>query len=150
MKQDVKKAFEMIVESLKIPTHKTIKELIKRLEELEKIVAKSIKTTQAPPKTKAAAKKKEPIKTTPANKATPKKKTGVTKAKKAAPKVTSGKKSATEQVFDAIRKSSTGITVGALRKTTRLDSKQVSNVVFRLLKQGKIVKNGRGVYTIKK
>lgn len=163
--KDVKKAFELIVESLKLPTYKTIKELIKRLEALEKTVAKSIAATKTQKRRKATAKKKKPIKVkvTPAKKAAQKKKTvtkkvkkAVTKkktvakkAKKAAPKTTSGQKSATEQVLNTIRKSSKGATVAMLRKTTRLESKQVSNIVFRLLKQKKLVKKGRGVYSIK-
>ncbi len=145
--KDVKKAFETIIESLKLPTHKTIKELIKRLEELEKIVAKSMTTTKT--RAKATAKKKKPTKARSVKKAAPAKKTAAKKTKKAAPKAKPSKKSATEQVLDAIRKSSKGITVGTARKSTGLESKQVSNIIFRLLKQGKIVKKDRGIYAVK-
>jgi hypothetical protein len=145
--KDVKKGFEMIVESLKIPTHKTIKELIKRLEVLEKTVARSISETKtgakATPTTQQAPKAHSAKKPVPAKKGVAK------KPKKAASKPASGEQLATEKVLTAIKKSSKGVTVGTLRKATGLESKQVSNIVFRLLKQGKIVKKDRGVYAIK-
>ncbi|MBW2645892.1 MAG: hypothetical protein JRE23_06915 [Deltaproteobacteria bacterium] len=153
--KDVKKAFETIIEGMKLPTHKTLKELIKRLESLEKIVAKSMTTTKA--RAKATTSKKKPTKARSVKKAAPAKKTAAKKTKKTAAKKTkkaaskakSGKKSATERVFDVIRKSPKGITVGAARKATRLESKQASNIIFRLLKQGKIVKKDRGIYAVK-
>ena len=147
--KDVKKGFEMIVESLKIPTHKTIKELIRRLEALEKTVAKSI----AEPKTAATPKTTPNKKTAPkarsVKKPAPSQKGVTKKPKKAAPKPVAGEKLATEKVLTVIKKSSEGVTVGMLRKATGLESKQVSNVVFRLVKQGKIVKKDRGVYAVK-
>jgi hypothetical protein len=145
--KDVKKAFETIIESMKLPTHKTLKELIKRLESLEKIVAKSMTTTKARAKTTTS--KKKPTTARSVKKAAPAKKTAAKKAKKAAPKAASGKKSATEQVLDVIRKSPKGVTVGVARKATGLESKQVSNIIFRLVKQGKVVKKDRGVYAVK-
>ncbi|MFX0203592.1 MAG: hypothetical protein ACFFCW_46420 [Candidatus Hodarchaeota archaeon] len=147
--KDVKKAFEMIVESLKIPTHKTIKELIKRLESLEKTVAKSIVDTKAGAKPKATPSKKKESKAGSVKKATPTQKGVAKKRKKAAPKSVSGETSMTDQIFSAIQKSSTGVTVGTLREATGIESKQVSNIVFRLLRQGRIVKKDRGVYAIK-
>ncbi|MFH1672990.1 MAG: hypothetical protein ABIF87_06150 [Pseudomonadota bacterium] len=145
--KDVKKAFETIIESMKLPTHKTLKELIKRLESLEKIVAKSMTTTKARAKTTPS--KKKPTTARSVKKAAPAKKTAAKKTKKAAPKAASGKKSATEQVLDVIRKSPKGVTVGAARKATGLESKQVSNIIFRLVKQGKVVKKDRGIYAVK-
>ncbi len=145
--KDVKKAFETIIEGMKLPTYKTLKELIKRLEALEKIVAKSITTTKT--QAKATTRKKKPTKARSVKKAAPAKKTAVKKTKKAAPKAAPGKKSATEQVLDVIRKSPKGVTVGAVRTATGLESKQASNVIFRLVKQGKIVKKDRGVYAVK-
>ena len=143
--KDIKKGFEMIVESLKIPTHKTIKELIRRLEALEKTVAKSI----TEPKTGATPNKKKAPKARSAKKPTPSQTGATKKPKKAAPKTVSGEQFATEKVLTAIKKSSKGVTVGTLRKATGLESKQVSNIVFRLLKQKKIVKKDRGVYAVK-
>lgn len=146
--KDVKKAFEMMFESLKVPTHKTIKELIRRLEALEKAVSKSIAPAKAPQKGKAPAKEKT-TKVTPAKKAAPVKKTTAKKAKKVTPKPGAGKEAITKQILNIIQKSPKGLTVGELRKTTGLESKQISNIVFRLAKQGKVVKKDRGVYAIK-
>jgi hypothetical protein len=147
--KDVKKGFEMIVESLKIPTHKTIKELIRRLEALEKTVAKSIAEPKTGAKPKTTQSKKKASKKRSAQKPVPTKKGVAKKSKKAAPKPASGEKFATEKVLTVIKKSSKGVTVGTLRKATGLESKQVSNIVFRLLNQGKIVKKNRGVYAAK-
>lgn len=147
--KDVKKGFEMIVESLKIPTHKTIKELIRRLEALEKTVAKSIVETKTGTKPKTTQSKKTEPKTRSVKKPAPTQKGVAKKPKKAPPKTVSGGKPMTDQIFSAIQKSSTGVTVEMLRKATGLESKQVSNIVFRLLRQGKITKKGRGVYVIK-
>lgn len=139
----------MIVESLKIPTHKTIKELIRRLESLEKTVSKSIPESKTGAKPKATQSKKTAPQKRSVKKPSPTQKGVAKKSKKAAPKTVSDEKQMTNQVFFAIQKSSTGATVGTLRKATGLESKQISNIVFRLLRQGKIVKKDRGVYAIK-
>jgi hypothetical protein len=149
--KDVKKGFEMIVESLKIPTHKTIKELIRRLETLEKTVAKSIteSKTGAKPKATQSTKTKTAPKARSMKQSSPTQQGVAKKPKRVASKTVSEEKKMTDQILSAIQKSSTGVTVGTLRKKTGLESKQVSNIVFRLLKQKKIVKKDRGVYAIK-
>jgi hypothetical protein len=79
-----------------------------------------------------------------------KKKTKV-KAKKAPAKETAAKKAtgptATEQVVSLIKRSKKGVDIPTLVEKTGFEDKKIRNIVFRALKQGKIERAARGVYT---
>jgi len=57
-------------------------------------------------------------------------------------------KTAIGTVFNIIEKSGTPVGTAALREKTGFESKKISNVLFKLKKQGKIKSAGKGVYTI--
>jgi predicted Rossmann fold nucleotide-binding protein DprA/Smf involved in DNA uptake len=49
-------------------------------------------------------------------------------------------------VFDEIRKSRNGATIAHLKSKTALESRQLSNALYKLSKKGKIKAKSRGVY----
>jgi hypothetical protein len=61
-----------------------------------------------------------------------------------------GTKSGTQTVLDKIKKSKTGIDVGALIKKTGFEDKKIRNIIFKAWKEEKIERVGRGVYKISK
>ncbi len=52
----------------------------------------------------------------------------------------------TRQVLDAVGQSPRGATVAAIREKTGLDERQIRNILFRLLRSGRLRRSGRGVY----
>ncbi|MBW1855558.1 MAG: hypothetical protein JRJ00_12920 [Deltaproteobacteria bacterium] len=119
--------------------------LSKRIEKLAVTVGKSEKPKKAK---KVPVKKKAPAKKT-AKKATAKK--AVKKAAKKTPvkkKVAkkAGKLSLADTVLGIIQKSKNGMSVGALILTTGFNKKQISNVIFKLKKEGKVKNPKRGLY----
>jgi hypothetical protein len=88
-----------------------------------------------------------PQKAAPAKKAVAKKKV----AKKAAEKKAAPAKQATmlEAVFDIIKRTKKGVTVPQLREKTKLDSRQLSNALYKLTKKGAIQTKSRGLYVKK-
>ena len=95
----------------------------------------------------SAAKKKAPAKKAPAKKA-PKKKAP---AKKAVAKKTAPAKQLTmlETVFNSIKRTKKGITIAQLKEKTKLNTKQLSNALYKLSKKGKIEPKERGLYVKK-
>ena len=63
-------------------------------------------------------------------------------AKKKAVRVT-----ATDQVLKIINRSKNGVDTATLMKKTSFDDRKVRNILFRALKEGKINRAGRGVYS---
>ncbi len=55
-----------------------------------------------------------------------------------------------DQVFDAVRRSRAGATIAKLKEKTNLDSRQLSNALYKLTKSGKIESVSRGLYIKKK
>lgn len=109
--------------------NKGLKALVKKTESLIKVVGKLEKSqTAKKPKVKAV-KAKTPPKTA---------------GKKSAPGLTS-----TDQVINIIKRSKQGIEVSKLKEKTGFNDKKISNIVHRAVKQGKIKRVGRGVYTVK-
>jgi predicted HTH transcriptional regulator len=112
------------------------------------------KTARKKPSTKkAASKKAAPEKTatrkaaaakSPATKKSVKKPKAQKQAKKAAPKKKT--KTALETVLMYIKRTKKGLTTEALMKKTGYDKKKVSNTIYKLKKQGKIVAAERGTY----
>ncbi len=114
---------------LKMPTRTEFNRLMQRVEALEKAVKGRNHTTR---------------KTT---------KRGKTSQKAVAKKrPASGTKSQTtdsEKVLSMIRKYRAGLDVGRLKARTGFEDKKLRNIVFRLSKQGRIERTGRGVYKAK-
>jgi hypothetical protein len=86
------------------------------------------------------------------NAARPKKATRSAKSKKSvsaarpALKTKDKKVTATEQILKIIRRSRKGVNVPTLKAKTGFDDKKVRNIIFRIAKEGRIKKAGRGVY----
>ena len=79
------------------------------------------------------------------------KKTRVAVVKKAAIKKAAPTKPLTlhDTVFDAVKRTRKGITVAQLKEKTRFNDRQISNALYKLSKQGKIVAKARGLYVKK-
>ncbi len=135
------------------------KTLVSLAQRIDKITAQleNLKTAKKAPTKKAAAKK------TTAKKAAPKK----AAAKKAAPKKAAAKKAAPrkkapakkapakkapagdtvlDRVLEVIKRSRNGASIAALKTKTELESRQLSNALYKLSKKGKIKAKSRGVY----
>ena len=119
------KKTEQSLSSLKVPTRAEFDKLAKRVEALEKALKakKRAKKVTKPARTgkKAAAKKK-----------------GVAKGKR---QVTNS-----EKVLRVIKRNPAGVDVATLKARTGLEDKKIRDIVFRLSKQGKVKRAGRGVY----
>jgi len=115
-----------------------VKALTSLTDQVEKI-AKYIETLdQTKTKVKNAAK--------PSKKAGPKK----AKPKKAMPKKpATNNQTATviDNVFDVIRRTRNGATLAKIREKTNLESRQISNALYKLSKKEKIKSKGRGIYS---
>jgi Mor family transcriptional regulator len=82
----------------------------------------------------------------PSKTATPKKKADRVAKKKAAPK---GKSlTPTDQVLTIMKRFKKGISVEALRGKSGFTEKQISNIVHRACKKGKMKRIGRGIYSV--
>ena len=95
---------------------------------------------------------KAPKKAGPAKKTVAKKKVAKKKvAKKAAAKKAAPAKQVTmlDTVFNAIKRTKKGVTVAQLREKTKLDSRQLSNALYKLTKKGAIQTKSRGLYVKK-
>lgn len=102
-------------------------------------IAKQIEKRHGP-------KKSQKTKPAPA-KAKPAKKKSV---KKPAVKKTIAKKAtAIDAVYDVIKKSKKGVDMATLKKKTGLESKQISNAIYKLSKRGLVGSVSRGVYSKK-
>lgn len=97
-------------------------------------MSEQITEAPAPKKAKAAPKKKAAAKA-------PKKKAA------AAPKpAASAKDTVLDNVLGVIAKSRNGATIANLKSKTGLESRQLSNALYKLSKKGKIKAKSRGVY----
>lgn len=117
---------------------KNLVSLSKQLDRLTKQVAKL-----TAPKKKAAAKKKAAKKAV--KKAAPRKKAVAKKApaKKAA---AAAQSTVLDTVLDVVKKSRNGATIAKLREKTKLESRQLSNALYKLSKRGLIKAKSRGLY----
>jgi hypothetical protein len=119
------KKTEQSLAGLKIPTKGDLDRLTKRVEALEKALRTQKKASKVSARAKAGRK-------------APAKKKPVSKAK---PKMTSA-----EKILQVMKKSRSGMDVAALKTRTGFEDKKIRNVLFRLSKQGKVKRTGRGVY----
>jgi lambda repressor-like predicted transcriptional regulator len=122
---------------------------MKKIKAQLKTLSKSLATLskKAEKITDQVDKLQAPKKAAPAKKTVAKKKAAKkTAAKKAAPA-----KQATmlDTVFDAIKRTKKGVTVAQLREKTKLDSRQLSNALYKLTKKGVIQTKSRGLYVKK-
>ena len=120
---------------------KNLSTLATKLEKLNaQLAAQPAK--KAPAKKKAAAKPKKKVATkAKATKATKAKKTVAKKTKAADSKAT-----VLDNVLDVISKSRKGATIANLKAKTKLESRQLSNALYKLSKKGMIKTVSRGVY----
>jgi predicted Rossmann fold nucleotide-binding protein DprA/Smf involved in DNA uptake len=117
------------------------KQLASLADKLEKI---NSQLESAPPAAKPQA---APPKKTKTAKAAPPTKAKQAKPAAAAEKETApGKDSVLDKVYDVIRKSRNGATIASLKDKTQLESRQLSNALYKLSKKGKIKAKSRGVY----
>ena len=83
------------------------------------------------------------------------KKTGSAPKKAAPKKKVAAKKAPAKQlnvidtILNAIKKTRKGITIAQLKEKTELNSKQLSNALYKLTKKGKIEAKSRGLYVKK-
>jgi predicted Rossmann fold nucleotide-binding protein DprA/Smf involved in DNA uptake len=119
---------------------KTLSKSLATLSTLVEKITNQVDKLQAPPKA-------VPAKKTVAKKKVAKKKA----AKKAAAKKAAPAKQETmlDAVFDVIKRTKKGVTVSQLREKTKLDSRQLSNALYKLTKKGEIQTKSRGLYVKK-
>ncbi len=60
--------------------------------------------------------------------------------------VASGGKTVLDTVYEAIRRSKKGVTVSQLKDKTNLDSRQLSNALYKLSKKDQVYAKSRGLY----
>lgn len=122
---------------------KNLATLATKLEKLSAQVATPAKAAPAKAKAKAKPKAKKVVakKKPAAKKVVVKKKTVAKKAP------TGGKDTVLENVLDVIAKSRTGANIASLKEKTGLESRQLSNALYKLSKKGQIKTVSRGVYT---
>lgn len=118
---------------------KTLAGLAEKLEKLNAMIGPApAKKKAAPAKKKAAPAKK---------KAAPAKKKVAPKKKAPAKKAASvGKETVLDSVLSAIGKSKDGADIASLKSQTGLESRQLSNALYKLTKKGMIKSKSRGVY----
>jgi len=121
---------------------KSLATLYKQVEKITDQVDKLQAPKKAVPAKKTVAKKKV-VKKAAAKKAAPAKKAA---AKKAAP---AKQETMLDSVFDIIKRTKKGVTVAQLREKTKLDSRQLSNALYKLTKKGIIQTKSRGLYVKK-
>lgn len=139
------------------------KSLVSLSKQVEKVAQQIDKLDSAKAPKKAAAKKKAVKKVAKAAKTVKVTKAAATKTvkKAAAPKKksdakepakkaeASGKNTVLDMVFDVVKKSRGGATIAKLKEKTSLDSRQLSNALYKLSKRGKIEAKSRGLYVKK-
>ena len=113
---------------------------MKKLAKDLKTVAKQLRTLAKKTETMAKAFEKTPTKATPKKKAAPvAKKMAAEKGKNITP---------TDQVLTIMKRFKKGVTVDALRGKSGFTEKQISNIVHRACKKGKMKRVGRGIYSV--
>jgi lambda repressor-like predicted transcriptional regulator len=129
---------------------KTLSKSLATLSTQVEKITNQVDKLQAPPKAvpakKTVAKKKAAKKTVAKKKVAKKKAAKKAAAKKAAP---AKQETMLDAVFDVIKRTKKGVTVSQLREKTKLDSRQLSNALYKLTKKGEIQTKSRGLYVKK-
>jgi len=123
-----------------------INALTKKLDQLSKKADKLIQSQKAStvkPKAKPKVKPKAKVKAKP--KAKPKAKTVKKSVKKT---VTAVKVTPTDQVLKIMKRYKKGVNISKIKELTGLSDKQVSNIVHRASKKGKLERVERGKYKL--
>jgi len=133
---------------------KSLVDLSKKVEKLSGDLAKLEAKKTVPAKKTSAKKKTAPKKKSAAKKAPAKKTTQKTAkkstAKKPAPKASpSAKATVLDSVLDVVKRSRKGVDIATLKKKTGLESRQLSNALYKLSKRGMIEAQSRGTYVKK-
>lgn len=81
----------------------------------------------------------------PAQKTAPARKVPAKKTKAAA----GGGKTVLDTVYDVIKRTQKGVTVAQLKQKTNLNSRQLSNALYKLSKKGQVQAKSRGLYVKK-
>jgi hypothetical protein len=125
-----------------------LKSISKSLVSLSKQVDRLTKQVDKLQTAKSAVAKKAAPKKAVKKKAAPKRKPA---ARKTIAKRTPAAKSATvlDTVFNVIKRNRNGVSIAALKATTKLDSRQLSNALYKLSKKGQVRAKSRGVYVKK-
>lgn len=121
---------------------KTLAGLAQKLEQLNQLLGAAPAAKAAPAKKKAAPAKK---KAAPKKKAAAKKKAAPKSAPAAKP-AAAGKDTVLDTVMGVIDKSRDGADIASLKSKTGLESRQLSNALYKLTKKGMIKSKSRGVY----
>jgi predicted Rossmann fold nucleotide-binding protein DprA/Smf involved in DNA uptake len=114
---------------------------MKQLQNQLKSVSKSLAalSKQVEKLSQQVGKAQTASKSTPARRATGKKKSAAT----------TGGKTVLDTVYDVIRRSKKGVTVSQLKEKTNLDARQLSNALYKLSKKGQVYAKSRGLYVKK-
>jgi predicted Rossmann fold nucleotide-binding protein DprA/Smf involved in DNA uptake len=131
---------------------KKIKAQLKTLSKSLATISKKVENITAQVDKLQAPKKAAPAKKAVAKKKAAKKKVAKKKVtKKAAVKKAAPAKQVTmlDTVFNVIKRTKKGVTVTQLREKTKLDSRQLSNALYKLTKKGAIQTKSRGLYVKK-
>ena len=125
---------------------KMVSDGLKTLAQGVEAIAEKVDEAAKPKSAGKARVKKRPA---PAKKAKPVSKKAAT-AKKAAPKAAQKKAvkpaTAVDKVFGLISRSKKGVNTATIKARTGFDQKKVSNIIYKLKKQGKIKSLQKGVY----
>ena len=135
---------------------KSLAAISKKVENITNQVDKLSAPKKAVPAKKTVAKKKVAKKKVAKKKVAKKKVAKKAAAKKKVAKKAAAKKAAPakqvtmlDAVFDVIKRTKKGVTVTQLREKTKLDSRQLSNALYKLTKKGAIQTKSRGLYVKK-
>lgn len=129
--------------------NKDIQSLAKKLERLSLTADKLMKAEAGKQAKKKPAAKKRPAKRAKAAPAkAPAKKTAPKAAKKPAAEKAPRAKTPTSQVLNLMKRYKKGVTIAKLKERSGLSDKQISNILHRASKSGRIARVSRGVYTL--
>ncbi|MGD8523439.1 MAG: hypothetical protein PVF56_19990 [Desulfobacterales bacterium] len=120
---------------------KSLVSLSKQVDRLTKQVDKLQPATKKAAPKKATAKRKTVARKTVAKKRAPAKTTRRAPAKKGL--------TVLDSVHNVIKRSRSGVTIATLKSKTKLDSRQLSNALYKLSKKGLVRAKSRGVYVKK-
>jgi hypothetical protein len=117
---------------------KSLVSLSKQVDRLTKQVDKLQPATKKAAAKKATARRKAVVRKTTARKKAPAKSTRKAPAKKGL--------TVLDSVHNVIKRSRSGVSIATLKSKTKLDSRQLSNALYKLSKKGLITSKARGVY----
>jgi len=129
--------------------NKEVKALARKLERLSLKADKLMKAEASKKAKKKPAPQKRTVKRTKAAPAkAPARKTAPKAVKKPAAKKVSRAATPTREVLNLMKRYKKGVTIAKLKERSGLSDKQISNILHRASKSGKITRVSRGVYTL--